>query len=110
MKNKTLAIFGAITWILSVLSSAEDLNGNYKAPVALIIVSAIATLIFMLMAVIRLWKPQKITAIIFLASSLISLVYFSAPIKIINFILFIWVVCLLWAMGKIYHKDIKVKK
>src|SRR3989344_1131531 len=100
MKSKTLAILGIGTWILSVASSAEDLGGNYTAPTALILVSAIATLAFTIMAVIRLWKTQKVTAILFLASSLITLVYISAPVKITNFILFIWVVSLLWAMAK----------
>lgn len=100
MKSKTLAILGIGAWILSVASSAEDLGGNYTAPTALIVVSAIATLAFTIMAVVRLWKTQKITAVLFLVSSLITLVYISAPVKIINLLLFIWVVSLLWAMGK----------
>ena len=100
MKSKTLAILGIGVYILSVLSSAEDLAGNYTAPTTLIVVSAIAMLAFTIMAVVRLWKTQKVTAILFLASSLIALVYISTPVKIINFILFIWVVSLLWAMGK----------
>jgi len=100
MKSKTLVILGIGAYILSVLSSAEDLAGNYTAPTALIAVSVIAMLAFTIMAVVRLWKTQKITAILFLASSLITLVYVSAPVKIINFILFIWVVSLLWAMAK----------
>lgn len=107
MKSKTLAIFGIGVWILSVASSAEDLGGNYTAPAALIVISAIATLIFTIMAVVRLWKPQKVTTVLFLASSLISLVYISTPIKIINFILFIWVVSLLWVMGK--HESLSKK-
>ena len=100
MKSKTLAILGIGAWVLSVASSAEDLGGNYTAPTDLIVGSAIATLAFTIMAVVRLWKTQKITAVLFLASSLITLVYISAPVKIINFLLFIWVVSLLWAMGK----------
>jgi hypothetical protein len=100
MKSKHLALFGVITWILSVASSAEDLAGNYTAPTVLIAVSSLATLVFTIMAVIRLWKPQKVTAILFLVLSLVSLVYVSSPIKIIDFILFIWVISLLWAMGK----------
>ena len=100
MKSKHLAIFGVMTWILSVASSAEDLAGNYTAPTALIAVSALATLVFTIMAVVRLWKPHKITAILFLVLPLVSLVYVSSPIKIINFILFIWVISLLWAIGK----------
>lgn len=100
MNLRNLAFFGIIAWILSVASSAEDLAGNYTSPSALIIISALATLAFTIMAVIRLWKPQKVTAILFLALSLVSLVYISAPIKIINFILFLWVISLLWSMGK----------
>jgi len=110
MKSKTLAILGIGTWILSVASSAEDLGGNYTAPVALIVVSAIAMLAFTILAVVRLWKTQKVTAILFLASSLITLVYISTPVKIINFVLFIWVVSLLWAMGKFEEPIEKLKK
>jgi hypothetical protein len=110
MKSKTIAIFGIGAWILSVASSAEDLGGNYTAPAALIVISAIATLAFTIMAVVRLWKTQRITAVLFLVLSLVSLVYISAPIKIINFILFIWVVSLLWAMGKFEEPIEKIKK
>lgn len=100
MKSKSLVILGIGAYILSVLSSAEDLAGNYTAPTALIAVSAIAMLAFTIMAVVRLWKTEKVTAILFFASSLVTLIYISAPVKIINFILFIWVVSLLWEMSK----------
>jgi len=110
MKSKTLVILGIGAYILSVLSSAEDLAGNYTAPTALIAVSAIAMLAFTIMATVRLWKTQKVTAILFLASSLITLVYISAPVKIINFLLFIWVVSLLWAMAKQENKVIDTLK
>jgi len=86
--------------MISVASSAEDLAGNYTAPTALIVASVLATLVFTIMAVVRLWKSQRITAVLFLVLSLVSLLYVSAPIKIITFILFIWVISLLWAMGK----------
>lgn len=110
MKSKTLVIFGIVTYILSVISSAEDLGGNYTAPVVLIAVSAIAMLVFTILAVVRLWKTQRISAILFLASSVITLVYSSNPIKIINFLLFIWVVSLLWAIGKREGKVIDTLK
>ena len=100
MRSKTLAIFGIGAYILSIISSVENLTGNYTAPTALIAVSAIAVLIFTIMVVVRLWKTQKIFSILFLISSVISLIYISAPVKIINFILFIWVVSLLLVMGK----------
>ncbi len=110
MKSKQLAIFGIVTWFLSIASSAEDLAGNYTAPTTLIVVSALAMLVFTIMAVIRLWKPQKVTAVLFLVLSLVSLVYVSAPIKIITFILFIWVISLLLAMGKHESNTKKLQK
>ena len=100
MKNKALAIFGIGVYILSAISSAEDLEGNYVAPAALIVVLAITMLAFTILAAVRLWKIQKIISVLFLISSLITLVYISAPVKIINFILFIWVVTLLWTIAK----------
>lgn len=103
MKYKKLAIFGVATYILSVISSAENSAGDYTMPPILIILSAIATLLFMIMAVIYLWKTQKVTAVLFLIFSLVSLVYLSPIIKIINFLIFLWVISLLWAMAK-YEK------
>lgn len=100
MKSKTLSIFGIGAYILSVLSSAEDLAENYTVLIVLIVVSVIAMLTFTVMAVVRLWKTRKVIAILFLASSLITMVYISAPVKIINFVFFIWVLSLLWEIGK----------
>ncbi len=100
MKSKYLAVFGIITLILSVASSTKDLAGNYTLPTVLIVLSALATLVFTILAVIRLWRPQKITAILFLILSLISLAYTSTLIKIINFILLIWVISLLLTMDE----------
>ena len=100
MKSKHLAILGIVAWILSVFASAEDLSGKYTAPTVLILISAVAMLAFAILAIIRLWKPHKVTAVLFLVSSLISVVYISGLIKFINFILLIWVISLLWAIGK----------
>lgn len=99
MKSKTLAIIGIVAYILSVLSSAKDLEGNSKAPIILIIVTAILMIFYMVMAIIRLWKNHKLSIILFISSFLISLVYFTIPIKIINFGLYMWVVSLLWTIG-----------
>jgi len=71
MKNKILAIFGIVAYILSVLSSAEDLKGNSIAPSVLIIISGIVTLVFFIMAVIRLWKEVRNLSIIFFSSAII---------------------------------------
>ena len=99
MKNKTLAIFGIVTYILSVLSSAENSKGNYVAPGVLIVISAIATIVFTIMAALRLWKIQKIVSILLLLE-IYALVFISAPIKIINFVILIWAISLLWSMAK----------
>lgn len=110
MKNKTLVIFGIATYILSVLAYAEDLEGNYVAPSVLILVSAIATIVFTVMAAIRLWKTRKIISIVFLASSAVTLVYTIPLVMGINTLVFIWVVLILWAMAKHENKVIDTLK
>lgn len=109
MKSKTLAIFGIGTYILSVLSSATDLEGNSVAPIVLIAVSSIATIVFYTMATIRLWKMQKGAPLLLICSAVILVILLIAqdvaPVyinitRIINFIAFIWVIFLLWTMAK----------
>jgi hypothetical protein len=117
MKNKTLAIFGIGTYILSVLSSATDLEGNSIVPFALIVISGIATAIFIIMAIVRLWKEAKGVSIILASSTLILYILtaiheftftsYGSPfiillntIKVIDLIAFIWAVSLLWKMAK----------
>ncbi|OGP52835.1 MAG: hypothetical protein A2Y65_07945 [Deltaproteobacteria bacterium RBG_13_52_11] len=113
MKNKALAIFGIVTYILSVLSSAENSEGNYIAPIALIAISGIATVVFYVIAAIRLWKIHKIAVILFITSLFIYVLlliiqgitspsYGSSTIillnitKVIKLVAFIWVIVLLW--------------
>jgi len=115
MKNKTLAIFGIGTYVLSVLSSATDLEGNSVAPIALIVISGIATVAFIVMATIRLWKEAKSVSIMLVASALILFIlsviqevtspsYGSAIIILLNvtklsyFIASVWVIVKLFKM------------
>ena len=115
MKNKALAIFGIGTYILSVLSSATDLDGNSIAPITLIIMSGIATTAFIIMATVRLWKEAKNLSIILASSTLIlftltiiqEFVLFSygSPIiillsivKAINFVAFAWAIIKLFKL------------
>jgi len=117
MKNKTLAIFGILAYILSVLSSAENLEGNYVAPGILIIISGIATVVFFVMAVIRLSKEARNLSIIFFSSAIILFILmifqvFISPsygsliivltniVKVIYFVAFIWVVIKLFKLTK----------
>lgn len=117
MKNKSLAIFGIGTYILSVITSATDLEGNFRFPIAFIAISGIATMVFIIMATIRLWKGAKGVSIT-LASSGVILVILSVIqeiisasdgsrlilllniTKVVNLIAFIWAALLLWAMAK----------
>lgn len=100
MKNKTLAIFGIGTYILSIFAYAENLEGTYVAPSILILASTIATVVFVIMATIRIWKGKKITSIIYLVTSAITLVYTIPLIRGINTLVFIWVVSLLWTASE----------
>jgi len=109
MTNKTLAIFGIGTYILSVLSSAENLEGNSVAPIALIAISGIATIVFIVLATIRLWKEAKNVSIILVSSAVLLFIFtviqmltspsYGSPIiillnivKVIYFIIFIWAI------------------
>ena len=109
MKSKTLAIFGIGTYILSVLSSAENLEGVSVAPVTLVVISGITTLIFIVLATVRLWKEAKSLALTYVVSGFILFGFtliqiltsapYGSPIiilmniaKVINFIAFIVVI------------------
>ena len=117
MKNKTLAIFGIGTYILGVITSATDIEGNFRFQIVLIAISGIATIVFIIMAVIRLWKGSKYVSIMLASSTIIlfvltiiqeiTLPQYGSPIiillnitKVINFLTTIYVICLFWAMAK----------
>jgi hypothetical protein len=109
MKKRTLAIFGIGTYALSVLSSATNLEGNSVMPIALIIISGIATTIFIIMAIIRLWKEARGVSITLAFSAVILFILsviqeaisssYGNPIiillniaKVIYFIVFVWAI------------------
>lgn len=121
MKNKTLAIFGIAAYVLSVITSGTDMEGNSIMPTALIIISAVAILVFIVMAIIRLWRIMKSASILLALSNIIFFILslavtintppYGSPLiilmnifKVVNFIVFIWVILLLWEMAKIMHK------
>jgi len=105
MNNKTLAIFGIITYILSVISTATDLEGNYTMPIWLNVISVILWTIFVIMAVIRLWKKAKVVSTMLVLTAIIlntlplTVLWFNIT-KTISFITYIWAVVLLWKMAK----------
>ena len=117
MKNKALVIFGIATYILSVITSATNPQGESTIPPALLLISGLLTIVFIIMATIRLWKYSKGSSILFASSSIfyigaaIAQVVYSpsdgSPLilimniaKVINVLVFIWTVSLLWRMEK----------
>ena len=108
MKNKTLAIFGIISYILSVIATATDLERNYTMPVWLNVISVILMTVFIIMAVLRLWKKEKVVSILLVLTTIILNILPLLPLpvlwfnitKIISFITFIYSVTLLWEMAK----------
>jgi hypothetical protein len=130
MKNKTIAVIGIGSYILSVLASATDADGNFVSPAFLIVVSAIVTTVFIVMATVRLWKEARYVSIIFASSAVLLFVsttthdiglllsngnglvivtgLLTLIIKPINFIASIWAIIKLWAMAK--HEGLVKKK
>jgi hypothetical protein len=74
MRNKILAVFGIITYILSVLSSAQNLQGDYVASAALIVISAVAIVAFTIMAIIYLWQRSRMLSVLFILLTIIVLI------------------------------------
>jgi hypothetical protein len=116
MKNKTLAIIGIGSYILSVITSAEDLEGNFVSPIVLIAISVILTIIFIVAATVRLWKGARYISIILASSAIILFILsvtqgvispsYGSPIiillnvtKVINFIAFVWAIVKLFKMS-----------
>jgi hypothetical protein len=94
------------------------LEGASVAPVALVAVSGIATLIFIVLATIRLWQKARVLAIILPSSAFILFVFtiiqvltnpsYGSPViillnlvKVINFVVFILVIVKLFKMNKV---------
>lgn len=110
MKNRTVAIIGIGSYILSVIVSATDLEGNFIAPFFLIAISGIASLIFIVMATVRLWKETPFLSVILASSAIIlfvlkaiskegSIILLFNITKIINFITYIWAIIKLFKMN-----------
>ncbi len=120
MKNKTIAIIGIVSYILSVITSATGIEGNFASPIVLITISGILTIIFIVAATIYLWKRARYVSIILASSTIIlfaltviqevALPKYGSPIiillnvtKIIHFLIFFYAIallCLFWAMAK----------
>jgi len=116
MTNRTLVIFGIVAYILTVITSAIDAEGNFLAPIWLIIVAGIIYILFHVLVLKRIWKA-KFESRLLLFSSIILVIFeiikeFTSPevgssmiillniTRVVHFIAYVWAICLLWEMGK----------
>ena len=116
MKNKSIAIIGIGTYILSVITSAEDLEGNFVYPIVLIAISQIVKIIFTILATVLLWKRARYVSLTLASSAIIfffliviqevTLPQYGSPIiillnvtKIIHLLAFFYAIILLWIMA-----------
>lgn len=113
ISNKTIAILGVGSYILSVVASTTDLDGNFKFPPVLIIISGILDLIFIVMATIRLWNSARIVSILILLSyvilcillvmqTFITPVYGSPLVILLNIAKVIHIIIFIWALIKLF--------
>jgi hypothetical protein len=113
MKNKTLAIFGIGTYLFSVYASATNTEGESIVPNYIVIISGVATILFTILATIRLWKINKFVSLLFFITTLIffgleillvvlspaygsPLIIFLSITKVVSLLTFIWAVFILW--------------
>jgi len=116
MKNKTLAIFGIVGYILTVITSAMDAEGNFLTPIWLIIIAGIIYIFFHVLALKRIWKAKFESRLLLFSSILLvifqiiqevissadgSLIIILLNItRVVHFIAYFWAICLLWEIGK----------
>lgn len=73
ISGRTLAWVGIALYILRVLTSATDLDGNSTTPSLFVFSVGIATFIFIAVVVIRLWSRAKITSLVLVMSALLAM-------------------------------------
>ncbi len=115
--NKALAVLGIAAYIFSIIVTATDPEGNQKFPFTLVTISAVASIVFIVMATIRLWKINIIASVLFISISvlglILGLIQELAPhpdgssyilllnvTKVLDLIVVAWVVWLLWTTPK----------
>lgn len=110
IRGKALAIFGIVTYVVSILSSIENAQGEVIAPTAILAIASIMILAFLVMASVRLWKEQKWGPIWLVTSSLLLIVLSlvgGVPtllvniIRIISVLVWAWVVFLLFVVERL---------
>ncbi len=110
IRGKSLAIFGIVTYVVSILSCIENTQGEVFAPTAILGIASIMSLTFLVMASVRLWKEQK-WGPIWLVTSSVLLVVLSLVggvptllvniIRIISVLVWVWVIFLLFVVERL---------
>lgn len=108
LTNKKIAIFGIGTFILSVITSAENLEGNPLAPTALILLAGIASLGFTIMAIVRLWKEAIYVSVMLVISTIIlfAFEYGSSNIVLLNVARVTQFIVSVWAVIRLYKSKV----
>jgi len=113
MKNKALAIFGIGTYFFSVYASATNTEGEPIVLTYIVLISGTASLLFTILATIRLWKINKLVSLLFSITSVIffglellqvalspvygsPLIIFLNITKVVSLLTFFWAVFKLW--------------
>jgi hypothetical protein len=114
MKNKHIAILGIVAYVLSVLASATNLDGDSTAPILLVVVSGVVLAIFVILTVVRLWGAKKKLTLAFLVSAIIvSMVPIlgaellqdgSVSVLIFNFFKILYLVTYVWVVISLFKK------
>src|SRR4051812_11866775 len=59
MSNKKLALMGIVSYLLEVLTSATDQQGNSVVPIYLVLISGILALTYFIFVVRHLWRKAR---------------------------------------------------
>jgi hypothetical protein len=70
ISNKIVAILGVLAYLLSVAASVTNLDGTPSAPTYLVIVSLLVSVVFYILASVRLWKINRLLTLLLIGSSL----------------------------------------
>ncbi|GIW67606.1 MAG: hypothetical protein KatS3mg096_474 [Candidatus Parcubacteria bacterium] len=114
IRPKTLSILGIATYVLSNITSVENLKGILLMPLWFILLSQIFYIVFLVLAIKYTWKFKfKFESMLLLFSSILLFVFqfiqevtlppdgsliiiFTNITKIVNFLAYFWIVVLLW--------------
>jgi len=111
LTSKTIAIMGIVMYVLGIILSAEDLQGNLKFPSILKLISETGMLVFIIMAIFRLWKQVRFVALTLMLSNIIYFVLgviqqigSSNVIVLFNLSKLVSWLALLWAIITLFQK------